>query len=377
MTDSNQIQPSDEHQGAFEDTPPAIKVTGSEEIPATDAEAEEKEPFFKRVRNSLRLHWVFYLIVALGLVLDIGTKKISFAVVDPPVRLYVFKKVEDRKIMVPAKPDEPHRFPAIPGNTPDERITRTVIPGFLNVRCSYNPGAMFGIFPTEVPFLILFTTIAVAVMLGIVHHILKPKQLAMHLALGMICAGALGNLWDRFHFHAVRDFLDFHLGFWPSLAKRLESIGWIGQSHWPTFNVADIFICIGVALVFIKQVIASEGQKLAKQEESATIVQAEDSSGEDDSCDTVTYMQLFGREDFKPGEDVSESALASDEDDSCATVHYDQLYGKDFDPAKDTPEHSATEEEISDAPEPFPRILGKGDVANPDEGNGAPPEERP
>lgn len=52
-------------------------------------------------------------------------------------------------------------------------------------------------------------------------------------ALGLIAGGAAGNIVDRVHQGAVTDFLDFHIGNW----------------HWPTFNMADVAISIGVALL--------------------------------------------------------------------------------------------------------------------------------
>ena len=50
-----------------------------------------------------------------------------------------------------------------------------------------------------------------------------------------ITGGALGNLVDRVRLGAVIDFLDFHLG----------------VHHWPAFNVADSFICIGAAVIML------------------------------------------------------------------------------------------------------------------------------
>ena len=58
------------------------------------------------------------------------------------------------------------------------------------------------------------------------------------LPLAFIIGGALGNLVDRIRFGAVIDFLDFHIGEW----------------HWPAFNVADIFIVIGVGLYIISMI---------------------------------------------------------------------------------------------------------------------------
>jgi len=50
----------------------------------------------------------------------------------------------------------------------------------------------------------------------------------------MILSGAIGNLWDRIFHHHVRDFIDVHLGF---------------GYHWPTFNIADALICVGVGMI--------------------------------------------------------------------------------------------------------------------------------
>ena len=57
----------------------------------------------------------------------------------------------------------------------------------------------------------------------------------------MIFAGAIGNLYDRIFFKAVPDFIDFHLG----------------EFHWFIFNVADIFISIGVIFMILLELIGS------------------------------------------------------------------------------------------------------------------------
>ena len=54
-------------------------------------------------------------------------------------------------------------------------------------------------------------------------------------ALGLVLGGALGNLVDRIRFRAVIDFVDVYVGQW----------------HWPAFNVADMAICIGAILACI------------------------------------------------------------------------------------------------------------------------------
>jgi signal peptidase II len=60
-------------------------------------------------------------------------------------------------------------------------------------------------------------------------------------ALLMILGGALGNLYDRVFFRAVPDFIDFH----------------IGEFHWFVFNVADIFISLGVIFMILSELIGN------------------------------------------------------------------------------------------------------------------------
>ena len=61
----------------------------------------------------------------------------------------------------------------------------------------------------------------------------------------MIFGGALGNLFDRIFYKAVPDFIDFH----------------IGEFHWFVFNVADIFITIGVIIMILFESIFNERKK--------------------------------------------------------------------------------------------------------------------
>ena len=61
----------------------------------------------------------------------------------------------------------------------------------------------------------------------------RPTDVSLFTGLGCVLGGALGNLVDRLRFRAVVDFLDFYVGDW----------------HWPAFNVADIAICLGAGFV--------------------------------------------------------------------------------------------------------------------------------
>ena len=64
-------------------------------------------------------------------------------------------------------------------------------------------------------------------------------------ALIMILGGAIGNLYDRIFFRAVPDFIDFH----------------IGEFHWFVFNIADIFITLGVIFMILLELIDNNKNK--------------------------------------------------------------------------------------------------------------------
>ncbi len=106
---------------------------------------------------------------------------------------------------------------------------------FFNLVLTYNPGAAFS-FLSEQPgwqrwFL---SAIAGGAALLIVYLLNKYRDEALFcLSLSFILGGALGNLYDRITLGHVVDFLDFY----------------IGNNHWPAFNIADSAIFIGAALM--------------------------------------------------------------------------------------------------------------------------------
>jgi signal peptidase II len=115
-----------------------------------------------------------------------------------------------------------------------------VIPGLFSLTYIQNPGAAFGLFgkTTEAVrsvFLIGISFLALTV-LFFMYARLTEKNLLIHVSIGMIIGGAVGNLIDRIRFHWVIDFLDFY---------------WQGH-HWPTFNLADAAITIGTIILMLK-----------------------------------------------------------------------------------------------------------------------------
>ena len=106
---------------------------------------------------------------------------------------------------------------------------------FLNINLIWNEGIAFGLFSfNEKIFYNILTIIILIIILIIFFMTIKSNGLKKY-SLLMILGGALGNVFDRLYYKAVPDFIDFH----------------IGNFHWFIFNVADIFITIGILFMVI------------------------------------------------------------------------------------------------------------------------------
>ncbi len=105
---------------------------------------------------------------------------------------------------------------------------------FFNLVMAWNTGVSFSMFDNlggaGVYVLSAFSLIVVGFL---IYWLKDEKSLLIQISLGMIIGGAIGNVIDRVRMGAVFDFLDIHV------------LGY----HWPAFNLADSFICIGAVLV--------------------------------------------------------------------------------------------------------------------------------
>ena len=109
---------------------------------------------------------------------------------------------------------------------------------FLNIRLIWNEGIAFGLLSFNDKIIYnLLTFIIFIIILIIFFMVLKSYGLKKY-SLLMILGGALGNVYDRIFYGAVPDFIDFH----------------IGNFHWFIFNVADIFITLGVIFMIIIEI---------------------------------------------------------------------------------------------------------------------------
>jgi len=120
---------------------------------------------------------------------------------------------------------------------------REIVPGVFGLVHVRNTGVAFSLLsnldPGWVhPFLILATVLAMGAVLAYIAYL--PCRGAAPVGLGLILGGAIGNLIDRARLGYVVDFLDLY---WRN-------------HHWPTFNVADVGITVGVALLVIDMAVS-------------------------------------------------------------------------------------------------------------------------
>lgn len=125
-----------------------------------------------------------------------------------------------------------------------------VIPHLFSLVHAQNPGAVAGFLPGQYWLFLLFTGVAVVV-IGDMWRKLPANETYMSVALGLILSGAIGNAIDRIHKGTVTDFLRVYTD-WPPVAGFLER-HWPHTAEWPTFNVADSALVVGVALFLLHQ----------------------------------------------------------------------------------------------------------------------------
>ena len=109
---------------------------------------------------------------------------------------------------------------------------------FLNINLIWNDGIAFGLFSfDEKVYYNILTVLILIITLVIFWLITKTKGLEKFAFL-IIFGGSLGNVFDRIFYSSVPDFIDFH----------------INDFHWFIFNVADIFITVGVIMLIMLEI---------------------------------------------------------------------------------------------------------------------------
>ena len=207
------------------------------------------DPGAPRAWQSPRAWIVLLSVLIVGLTLDLGLKH------------WAFQNVAGVPVL-------PERGVRIPRHEPV-----TVVPGVLNLHLVKNDGAVFGIGANKRMFFVVFTLGALAAALVVFARWTTDGATSAHVALGLILAGGLGNLYDRICFGVVRDFLHMIPGW-----KMPFGIRWWGGSDeifpW-VFNAADVMLLSGMVLLMIyihrtekERKLAQDAKKQASESEA-------------------------------------------------------------------------------------------------------------
>ncbi len=117
------------------------------------------------------------------------------------------------------------------------------------------------------PFFLLVSAAAIVFIVTLFRR-LQPKQHALRWGLPLVMGGALGNVFDRIRYGFVIDFIDVHTQY-----KGVDH-------HWPTFNVADIAICVGVGLMAVDMFTSKRLKPMAPLQPSPAVEPAVESAVE-------------------------------------------------------------------------------------------------
>jgi lipoprotein signal peptidase len=148
-------------------------------------------------------------------------------------------------------------------------------PGYVNVLDNHlmfvlakNKGGAWGLLQGQSenvrrPFFLLVSVAAIAFIVTLYQR-LQPRQHALKWGLPLVLGGALGNVFDRIRYGFVIDFIDYRADWIRTLNELIQKKypAHIVTDHWPTFNVADIAICVGVGLMAVDMLTSRRGKKI-------------------------------------------------------------------------------------------------------------------
>ena len=109
---------------------------------------------------------------------------------------------------------------------------------YLNIRLIWNEGIAFGLLSFDDKALYHSLSLLILVIILVIIYMIIKSEGLKKFSLMLILGGALGNFYDRIAYGAVPDFIDFH----------------VNGFHWFIFNIADIFISIGVFALIVLEI---------------------------------------------------------------------------------------------------------------------------
>ncbi|MFH0944055.1 MAG: signal peptidase II [Planctomycetota bacterium] len=131
-----------------------------------------------------------------------------------------------------------------------------VIDGVFEIIHHTNTGGMWGVGQEWNPWILKVVRMAAVLVIFVILKQTPASDRWSVAALGLVLGGAAGNIYDSWVHEAVRDFLKFDFGFWIF-------------DPFPTFNIADSAICVGVALLALRMVFCSPPQAKSNRNASA------------------------------------------------------------------------------------------------------------
>lgn len=142
-----------------------------------------------------------------------------------------------------------------------------LIPDHLSLTLAYNRGGAWGLLQNASemirrPFFLLVSGLAIAFIVSLYGRLLTGQR-ALKWGLPLVLGGALGNLSDRIIRSSVIDFIDFRANWIETMNQGIAKAahGWGITDHWPTFNVADVSICVGVGLMALDMFVSKRGSR--------------------------------------------------------------------------------------------------------------------
>ena len=149
------------------------------------------------------------------------------------------------------------------GNAPPVVV---LIDRTLSLALAYNEGGAWGLFQTadatiRRPFFLVVSLLAIGFIVSLYRKLL-PTQWALRWGLPLVLGGALGNLSDRVARSGVVDFILYRADWVGTMNEWIGYVvsDWTKTEYWPTFNVADIAICVGVGLMAVDMLISHRVQ---------------------------------------------------------------------------------------------------------------------
>ena len=185
--------------------------------------------------HNARAWQALMLVFVLGLFSDLCSKTLMFArVAGTPVEV-------SREKVLAAGTDLESLIPV--------HDSVVAIRDILEFKLLLNPGAVFGMGAGKRWVFVAFTAFAIGFALWMFANWTRPRDRMAHIAIGLVLAGGVGNLYDRMMFACVRDFIH------PLPGVRLPfgwSYPWGGREIWPyVSNVADLWLIIGILVLVI------------------------------------------------------------------------------------------------------------------------------